>query len=118
MARLYKPNHPNSNSQGYIEDYRLRAAEALGKPLPKRAMVHRVNLTGELVICQNQAYNMLLHQRERALKACGNANYRKCPYCKQYDDPENMTLGQNNYGVNEAFHHQECFREYHRSWRE
>lgn len=113
MARLHRPNHPNSNCKGYIEDYRLRASEALGKPLPKRAVIHHAR-TGEIVLCQNQAYNMMLCHREWALKACGNANYRKCWLCKQYDDPKNMVPSQNNYGVNKTFYHRACFNEYRR----
>jgi hypothetical protein len=68
-----------------------------GRPLPVGAEVHHVNEDkrdnrhGNLVVCQDGAYHRLLHQRTRALRACGNANYRKCAICKRYDDPGNMT---------------------------
>lgn len=75
----------------------IRIAEtALGKPLPDGAEVHHVdgdrlnNDRSNLVVCQDNAYHKLLHIRTRALKACGNPNWRKCTYCQEYDAPENL----------------------------
>lgn len=71
----------------------LIAEMALGKKLPDGAIVHHVNYVKKdnrpenLVICQSQAYHMLIHQRTNAYAACGNASWRKCTICKEYDDP-------------------------------
>lgn len=49
------------------------AEKALGKPLPKGAVVHHVDLNKQnnvgsnLVVCPNQAYHLLLHKRMRDL---------------------------------------------------
>ena len=49
------------------------AERALGKPLPKGAVVHHVdgqqwnNEPSNLVICPDQAYHMLLHRRMKEL---------------------------------------------------
>jgi hypothetical protein len=77
--------------RGYclVREYAVLAEKALGKPLPKGAEVHHHSET-ELVICPDRAYHKLLHQRQRALRACGNANWKKCRFCKQYDDPKKM----------------------------
>jgi hypothetical protein len=85
--------HPAANAADYVREHILIAEKALGKPLPQGAVVHHVNETknsGPLVICQDDAYHHLLHQRIRALRACGHVKWRKCPYCKQYDDIKNM----------------------------
>ena len=72
---------------------RLVAEESLGKSLPVGAVVHHVNgnkvdnRPSNLVICQDTAYHFLLHVRMRALRVCGHANWRKCGYCGEYDDP-------------------------------
>lgn len=72
------------------------AERALGKPLPKGAIVHHVdgdrqnNEPTKLVVCPDQAYHLLLHARQRAMDACGNPGYRKCMNCGAWDDPKHM----------------------------
>jgi hypothetical protein len=78
------------------------AERVLGKPLPPGAVVHHVdgdrlnNSPANLVICPDDAYHLLIHQRQRALDACGHANWIKCPYCKKHDDPKNLHISRNN----------------------
>jgi hypothetical protein len=48
------------------------------------------NAPSNLVICPTPGYHRQIHARMDALKIAGNANWRKCPYCSQYDDPSNM----------------------------
>lgn len=90
--------HPRADARGYVMEHILLAESALGKPLPVGAIVHhtderkgQVDPRG-LVICPNESYHQLLHQRSRALSACGNADWRKCNLCHQYDDPRNLQL--------------------------
>jgi hypothetical protein len=56
-----------------VYEHRVLAEKALGKPLPKGAIIHH---TGErwdnhgpfkLVICPNQAYHNLIHKRAKEL---------------------------------------------------
>jgi hypothetical protein len=67
--------------------YRLKAEKALGKPLPKGAVVHHADGTrsddSPLVICQDQEYHSLLHRRMRVIRAGGNPNTEViCVCCK------------------------------------
>jgi hypothetical protein len=72
------------------------AEQALGRKLPKGAVVHHVNeirtdnRPENLVICESAGYHALLHARLNALRATGDVNKRPCVHCKQYDSLENL----------------------------
>jgi len=89
-------DHPRSHPNGYVFEHIVIAEKALGKSLPQKVDIHHVdgnranNTNSNLVVCENRAYHALLHRRTRALQVCGNPNWRKCLYCKKWDDPENM----------------------------
>lgn len=73
---------------------------ALGKPIPSESIVHHVNgisfanTNDNLVLCPDRAYHNLLHRRQAALDSCGNANWLKCNFCHEYDDLDNMAVGE------------------------
>ena len=104
---VLRPDHPDARKSGYIYEHRLRATEALGKPLPENVVVHH-HTPKEIVICQDQAYHRLLHRRQRALEACGHASWRKCWVCKEYDSPENI------YVIGDTSYHKKCKNAYDR----
>ena len=109
---IFLPDHPRAHVNGQIREHTLLAEVALGKPLPEGAVVHH-HTKDQLVICQDQAYHLLLHQRQRAYKACGHANWRKCTYCKQYSDPKDLTICKNSGPI----YHKECNTNYYRERR-
>ena len=94
---VHAPGHPRAH-RNKVREHILIAEEALGKPLPPEAVVHHPNEDPtdnrheNLVICQDQGYHKLLHQRIRAFRASGNPNWMKCHYCQTYDDPKNMVV--------------------------
>lgn len=111
-ARKKPAGYGHVNSAGYKEfdeghEHVLIAERVLGRTLPIGAVVHHAdenrsnNAPNNLVICPNQAYHMLLHQRMRALAACGNANWMKCVFCKRYDDPDRLYIRPNRH---QGFH--------------
>ena len=106
---IYQPNHPRSDHLGYVREHILIAEGILGKPLPIHVVIHHPyekSNTKCFIICKNQGYHMLLHQRERALKACGHASWKRCPYCKKYDDLKNMAAN------GPQFYHRLCHANY------
>jgi hypothetical protein len=101
----------SKTDDGYKAEHILIVERVLGKRLPVGAVVHHVNGDGtdnrneNLIACNDQAYHRLLHRREDAYRACGNASWRKCKYCKQYDTPGNLKIDKK---VGSAAYHQKC----------
>ena len=90
-TRVLAPEHPWADQTGYVSEHVVVAERALGHILPFQSRVHHVNEVrsdnrgANLVICEDHAYHMLLHQRTRAYRACGDPTAVKCKYCHQWD---------------------------------
>jgi hypothetical protein len=110
---VYSPGHHRANNNGVLEHI-LIAEKAMGECLPIKAEIHHIdgdkqnNKNNNLVVCQDRAYHMLLHRRQKALKECGYANFRKCAYCGKYDDIKNMYKHTKRYN----YWHRECSNRY------
>ena len=117
---IYDPEHPRSDVNGYVRRSILRVEKVLGKPLPKGAIIHhadrnnRNDANSNLVVCDGHSYHGLLHSRQRSYDACGNATWRRCTFCKQYDKPENLFLPKKRNG---SIYHSECVNKYQRDKR-
>lgn len=89
------------NNSGWKAESIILAERVYGSLLPAGVEVHHLNgdvtdnALSNLVICQDRAYHKLLHNRLRAFENCGNANYRKCKICKNWDDPKNLYIKEN-----------------------
>lgn len=92
------PEHHRADSMGYVSEHILMVEKVLGKPLPEKAVIHHVNETkndnrnNNFVICEDNAYHTFLHQRMRAYRESGHADWRKCWLCKTYDSPQNLSF--------------------------
>jgi len=117
--QIYKPKNKNSQQNGYMFEHVFNAEKALGKTIPQKAIVHHFDLNkannknNNLVICQDDAYHRLLHQRVDSLKNSGNPDKRKCKFCKKYDYPENLY-----FALNGGQWHRGCANKYNKQRRE
>ena len=95
-VRVHVPGHHRANANGYVYEHLLVAEAALGRPLCEPHQVHHVspprsdNRGCNLVICEDQAYHMLIERRQKALDECGHADWARCEYCGEYSPPEEM----------------------------
>lgn len=122
FVRVPGNGHPRQDEGGYVLEHLLVVERAMGKPLPQTAIIHHVNTNqkdnrpSNLVVCEDQAYHMLLHQRLRAFYACGHASWIKCKFCKLYDDPSRMFMRRAKNGKLQTYH-RTCRNEYERKRR-
>ena len=106
---IHATEHPKADKSGYVLEHIVIAEKILGKPLPLKAVIHHANGDGfdntpsNLVICENPSYHSFIDQRRRAYEACGHPHWRKCNYCKKYDDPQNLHKIRGN-----SAHHKKC----------
>ena len=97
-----------------IKEHILVAEIMYGGELPKGADVHHIDLDrtnnhpNNLMICSH-SYHLIAHRWLRAKQACGNPGWRKCVFCKAWDEPENLFIG-NTHNV----YHRRCENEYGR----
>lgn len=105
--------YATTRKDGRCVDKHVLVAEAvLGRRLRLGEQVHHVNenkknnSNANLVICTEQ-YHRLLHVRMRAFAASGHWDWRKCPYCKQYDAVDAMYNRAPNNPLG-SFNHRAC----------
>lgn len=89
---VYAPGHPRANNQ-YVFEHILVVEVAIGRFLPRPAVVHHVdgdtarNVNQNLVVLENQSEHRALHSRLTVLRAGGDPwTQRMCCVCHQPKD--------------------------------
>lgn len=106
----YRMDPKKRETHGQTLEHRIIVEERTGIKLKPSNVVHHHNENrsdngpGNLVVCEDNAYHYLLHARMRAKAACGNANWKKCGICKEYDDPKNLVKHKSRH----YFYHKAC----------
>ncbi len=114
-VNLTNQNTPYKPPCGIALQHRIFAQEALGKKVTPDQPVHHFELGKfkTLIICEDKGYHHLLHLRQRAYEASGDAHKMQCEYCKEYDLPENLKIHLR--GRNGPYYHKYCKANY--EWR-
>lgn len=116
--------HPRANRDGYVWEHVLVVERALGKYIPTESIVHHVdenpgnNAPTNLVVCPDQAYHKLLHQRATALSACGDASALKCDLCHSFERQDEIRAYSYRKGKGRYGRHLSCNRAYVRRYSE
>lgn len=114
---MVKMTNHHRAQRNFVREHILIIEKVIGKRIPVKSVVHHVDGNGlnnqndNLVLCQNKSYHNFLHRRLDALRASENKNYRKCIYCRSYDDLNNLKNYPNKKGYPNYFHIQ-CARDY------
>ena len=107
---VYTPKHPNTSKRGQMLKCRLEVEKTLGRYLKLTEVIHHHYLkNGDVffIICKNTKIHNYIHAHEEAFRYCGNPHWRKCKYCKQYDDPKNLTQPKSG-----SIYHKSCAADY------
>ena len=96
-VHITMPGHPNARKNGTVLEHVLVCSAALGKPIPEGVIIHHWdrdnsnNAPKNLLICQDHAYHMLIHMRQRAYEQSGHTDYKHCHICKKWFAKEDMS---------------------------
>lgn len=121
LTEAVKRVQRTSNQHKYVWrnmlEHVLIVERLLGKALPQGVQIHHVDGNGlnnahcNLVVCPNRAYHSLLHERTKALDACGNPNWRRCCFCKRWDAAEHLAFWKRGSTSGAVIAHRQCANE-------
>jgi hypothetical protein len=99
---------------GMMKEHEWVAQQAIGRPLRDQERVHHFNKdkadnrSANLVICEDERYHKLLHQRQESMDATGDPSMRKCRFCEEWDCPDNLYIPPSGWSP--------CHRTCYNSW--
>ena len=119
-AMIKQPGHHRADKRGYVFEHILIVEKLLGRLLNDTECVHhkdknkKNNYPDNLEVLFSNTEHKLQHLREKALLECGDSEKRKCKFCKEYDDINNLRKALNK----NIFIHLSCWQDYYQKNRE
>ena len=92
-VEIYKPNHPNSNSHGYIREHRFLVSEHIVRPLTTDEDVHHINGIKDdnrlenLQLILKSEHTKLHHKGKKIIN--GSMSYKHTHFNKELLEVEN-----------------------------
>ena len=114
---VHAKGHPRTDCHGYVKEHIIVVERHLGIQVTKEMEIHHINgdradnRIENLVLCANSAEHKKLHQEQRAIEACGHADWRLCRYCKAYSPIYDMRV-QKNKTRSDTYYHLNCHNKY------
>ena len=112
--KVWTPKHPYTHKAGCVQEHRLEIEKDIGRYLLPTEQVHHHYFSKGgyiLAICKNTQEHMEMHTKEEAFRYSGYYDWRKCTYCKQYDDIKNLSIN------GASIYHKSCATKYQRNRR-
>ena len=123
---IYKPNHPNCDSWGYVYEHRFIIEKHLGRYLTGIEIVHHINSKKDdnrlknLMLMASQKEHIIYHLRKRCgWKKIKGKWFKTCSGCKRFLEvnSDNFYFGKTG-KVKVSFHHcKECSYSEKVKWR-
>ena len=113
--KVFNPQHPRANTEGYVYEHILIMEKALGRAISIEEHTHHIdgnpkkNEIGNLMLFATNAMHIAFHYRLKAFEKCGHYEWRRCVYCHKWDDPKNMVSN-----GTKSLCHADCRRKYQR----
>ena len=122
--RMSHPRKYNILSNGHTREHRSLVIQlgifiTIKNPIHHRDGNGHNNAHNNLIICESDAYHNLIEAREKAYRATGDPNKRRCAICKEWDLIENMrhrTRRRKSAGQG-FYEHRKCHAQRERSYR-
>ena len=107
-------DHPYCDDRGRVMESRLNMETKIGRYLLPIELVHHHYLpNGDFILflCKDRKEHKEVHRMEEAERFSGHCDWLKCVFCKQYDDPKNITI------TPSGKYHKSCYSSYRKQLR-
>ena len=105
------------------KEHRIKIEILLNRKLKSWNQIHHRDGNGfnnsndNLIVCENSAYHKLIERREKAYRITGDPTKRRCWFCKQWDNINNMRAYNLIKRYVPDYEHIKCSNDYKKAYR-